>query len=395
MITKDSAPPTPPSQVGSVLQAAMRATGVGGIPYLGRLFAENSLLANKENAYQHEHFDLRELIRDSIQGIGANAGTLVTCNSLVGGTGAGFTPIVTRFIRDYVGFHSSMTLNISILPGRAEAIGKQYSRNVLWGLHTLLTDEDSQGHIVDSVILVDNDIMFSRTAESKAGFKPVNEAIRDALMPILLAPMSKYAVPQLVPTLDETDIKTHIRPGKGFGPPSISTLGYAVAPLKSFRSRRLSSSRSHERKVREALESLVDETVGNSTVGGQDEVRAGSGSIGVLFGPPEFFHDSLDMNGDYIHNLTAYMAAKLGHDDLPKLACMSFDTGELDYVGLSILTSGSGSPRLADICHDALGKSNFDRLWDSRADTGENIRNLPAEIVEDMALDDLRRALSA
>jgi hypothetical protein len=74
---------------------------------------------------------------------------------------------------------------------------------------------------------------------------------------------------------------------------------------------------------------------------------------------------------------------------------MSFDTGELDYVGLSILTSGSGSPRLADICHDALGKSNFDRLWDSRADTGENIRNLPAEIVEDMALDDLRRALSA
>ena len=393
-ITKDSAPPTPLSHVSSVRWASMHATGVGGIPYLGRLTAEYSLLA-QEDANPREHFDLRELIRDNIQGKLRGSGTLVTCNSLVGGTGAGFSPIITRFMRDNCGLQSSMTLNISILPGRAEAIGEQYARTVLWSLHTLLTDEDSQGHIVDSVMLVDNDIMFSRTAESRAGFKPVNEAIRDALMPILLAPMSQYAVPQLMPTLDETDIKTHIRPGQGFGPPSFSTLGYAVAPLKSFKSGRLSSSRSHERKVREALESLVDETVGNFTVGGQDEVRAGSGSVGVLFGPPEFFHDYLDMNGDYIHNLTACMAAKLGHHDLPKLACMSFDTDGLDFVGLSILTSGSGSSRVEGIFHDALGESNFDRLWDSRTDPSENIRNLPAEVVEDLALDDLRRAFSA
>jgi len=381
-------------QIGSALMSQQAAGGVGGVPYLGRLAAESTLLGEGSDIESH-HFDLRNVIRDSLQSKDFVSGILVTCNSLTGGTGTGFSPIAARFLREKVGFNTSLTLNVSVLPGEAEVKESNYPRNILASLHYMLTTQLEEAGIVDSVIVVDNDELARNYGEGRSNYRIFNEAIRDMLVPFLLAPQGKYTVPELGSNLDENDIRRWIKSSNGFGLPEISAIGYATKPLKDFMPGRFSSRKSKVARVEEALRSLADEALSNFSLRADAGKQPSVGGVGLLYGPPEFFETALDMDSNRTHSLTSYVREILGNDHFRTFDCLSFDTDGLDEVGICVLVGGASSQRLTRICEQALGRRGFIEMWDMGASLTENIRNLRTEVVEDLMISEIRQALGS
>ena len=379
-------------QIGSALMSQQAAGGVGGVPYLGRLAAESTLLGEGSDIGS-QHFDLRNVIRDSLQAKDFVSGILVTCNSLTGGTGTGFSPIAARFLREKVGFNTSLTLNVSVLPGEAEVKESNYPRNILASLHYMLTTQLEEAGIVDSVIVVDNDELARNYGGGRSNYRIFNEAIRDMLVPFLLAPQGKYTVPELGSNLDENDIRRWIKSANGFGLPEVSAIGFASKPLKDFMPGRFSSRKSRAGKVDEALRILADEALLKFSLGADAGKQPGVGGVGLLFGPPEFFETALDMDSNRTHALTSYVREAVGNDHFRTFDCLAFDTDGLDEVGICVLVGGASSQRLTRICEQALGRRGFIKMWDMGASLTENIRNLPTEVVEDLMISEIRQAL--
>lgn len=384
---------TPQQQSRAVLFAQEQQGGVGGLPYLGRLAAE-SALTSETSFVQSSHFQLRQDIRDQLIAAEFRSGVLLICNSLTGGTGTGFSPVVTSFMREKVGFSADLTLNLSILPSESETAEEKYPSSILASLHSLLVSQKETGGIVDSVIVIDNDALARLCPPDKRpGFITFNQMIRDMISPLLLAPVGRYNVPDLTSSLDTADIKRWIRGGAGFDKPEISTLAYATLPVKEFMTGivgRFSGRKVTSRKLRQGLERLADLALSQYVLGKDERPRAETGGVAILFGPPSFF-EKVDITD--IDFLTDILREKIGTARFRKPDCLRFPTSQFDYVGLTILASGIVSPRLEDICARALGRDEMMKTWDYNATLAENIRAIDEEVVEEMMIGEIREAL--
>ena len=384
---------TPQQQSRAVLFAQEQQGGVGGLPFLGRLAAE-SALTSETSFVQSSHFQLRQDIRDQLIAAEFRSGVLLICNSLTGGTGTGFSPVVTTFMREKVGFSADLTLNLSILPSESETAEEKYPSSILASLHSLLVSQKETGGIVDSVIVIDNDALARLCPPNKRpGFATFNQMIRDMITPLLLAPVGRYNVPDLTSSLDTADIKRWIRGGAGFDKPEISTLAYATLPVKEFMTGivgRFSGRKVISRKLRQGLDRLADLALSQYVLGKDERPRAETGGVAILFGPPSFF-EKVDITD--IDFLTDKLREKIGTTRFRKPDCLRFPSSQFDYVGLTVLVSGIVSPRLEDICVRALGRDEMMKTWDYNATLAENIRAIDEEVVEEMMIGEIREAL--
>ena len=373
----------PATDIRYVLFAQELQGGTGGIPFLGRLAAEATLLADDPPV--DEPFDLRGVIIKNLRDEDFTSGILLTCNSLTDGTGAGFSPVAARFLREKVGFNASLTFNLSVMPAERES-ETIYPCSILYNLHDTLT-----GGFVDNVIVADNDVLASRYTSGRINYRVMNEALRDMLMPVLLAPLGKYGVPYLTSGLDESDIKRWL--GRvSDGSPEIAALSCGVMPLKSFLPTRFTSAKKRRGRVEVALQALAEQAAANVTFG-DGPLRSEVGGIGVLFGPPALFEKALEMDFGYVDLLTSHLGEVLGNNRIRTVECMSLDTDGLDRVGLILLVSGVSPPKLVAICREALGHEKSVSAWDDSAGLAENIRNLPPQLIEDLMIDEARRSL--
>lgn len=360
--------------------------GVGGQPFLGRLAAESTLLG------EGSFFQIKQDIQNVLIAEDFTKGILMTCNSLTGGTGTGFSPIATRFLRDTVGFAADLTLNLSILPSEAETDEQSYPRSIFATLHTLLTSEIEMGGIVDSVIIADNDALARiHPPNQRVTMRIFNQMLRDMLVPILLAPIGRYNAPDFTSSLDAADFRRWIRGRAGFDHPEISVLGSDTMPVKSFLSGRFASSKSRSRKITQALERLADGAKSRFLIGKeQEDPKPQVGGIAVLFGPPSFFRQ-LDIRD--VDHLTEYLRDILGIRRFRTPACLEFTAEGFNDVGLSLLVSGISSSRLEQLCEDALGPYQKLSIWDPRATLAENICKVDEDVVEEMMIGEIREAL--
>ena len=385
-------------QTRAVLFVQEQQGGVGGQPFLGRLAAESTLMSDS-NFVQSDVFSLRDRIRDSLRAQDFTKGILLTCNSLTGGTGTGFSPVVTRFMREKVGFSSDLTLNISILPGERETREQNYPKSILASLHNLLTSQTETGGIVDSVIIIDNDALARICPPDKRrGFDVYNQMIRDMIAPIILAPIGMYNQPSLTSSLDTADIRRWIRGGAGFDKPELSTVGYATLPTNVFTNgilSRFSGRKSRSVKVRQGLELLADKALSQFMLGSEGEdPRPNIGGVGVLFGPPNFF-DMVDITD--IDYLMDYLQQKLKLPRFRKPDCLKFpisSANKFDYVGLTVLVSGiTSSPRLERICETAL-EGEWTNTYAQYKTIADRIRDIDESVIEDMMIGEIRDALN-
>ncbi len=239
--------------------------GVGGLPYLGMLAAENSLIGSGSSRPA-----LASAIRERLVTEDFTSGVLLTCNSLTGSTGNGMSPVVSRWLKDDVEFAADLSLNLSILPSASEVREARYPRSALAGLHAMLAGEPAAGGTLDAVIVADNDSLARYSQTSNGNYRVFNEILRDMIAPLLMASMGKYGVPELSSKLDLADIKRWTRRQEGFGPPEISTIGYATLPVKAFDAGRFSTAKSRWRRVREGLTRLAELATSQYALGGAE-----------------------------------------------------------------------------------------------------------------------------
>jgi cell division GTPase FtsZ len=384
-------------QSRAVLFLQEQQGGVGGQPFLGRLAAESALMSDS-HFVQSDNFSLRDRIRDILRAQDFTKGILLTCNSLTGGTGTGFSPVVTNFMREKVGFSSDLTLNISILPSERETKEQNYPKSILASLYNLLTSQTETGGIVDSVIIIDNDALARYSPPDKRkGFDVYNQMVRDMIAPLVLAPIGMYNDTSLTSSLDTADIRRWIRGGAGFDKPELATVGYATLPTKAFTNGIVSKFSGQKRsptKVREGMESLADKALSQFMLGCEGEdPRPNVGGVGILFGPPDFF-DMVDITD--IDYLMDYLQQKLKLPRFRKPDCLKFpvsSANKIDYVGLTILVSGiTSSPRLERICENAL-EGEWTNTYAQYKTIADRIRDIDESVIEDMMIGEIRDAL--
>ena len=367
--------------------------GVGGHPFLGRIAAENTLLANDESGDTRQQFVFRETIERQLQLENFRSGILLVCNSLTGGTGTGFSPVIPQFLRERMQFHPDLALDLSVLPSDAEIGERNYPKSILGSLHALLTRQLDTGGLVDTVVIADNDALANLASGSRRNFQAYNEILRDMVMPLLLAPTGIYNVTELSSVLDSADIKRWIKTNAGFGPPEVSTIGYAKMPMSEFSVGRFMRGKNRRIKVREAFREMAAKAVRQCALGGKGHPRPEVGAVGVLFGPPEFFDRSLDMEGDLLDFLMNELREQFETSRFRKPDCLRFSSPGFDYVGLSVLVSGISSTKLEEIFKRAMGPRTFLEKWKTGQTVTENIRELDDDYIEDLMVKEIREAL--
>ena len=352
-----------------------RPSGAGQFPYAGSLVAQEYLLKETEISE-----DLQRLLVEKE----FTRGALLITNSLTGGTGTGFAPVMPEFFSKIFS-QPRITLNLSIVPEITLLERKTgiFPANIVYGLFQL-----SQSKKVDAVILADNETL--SCDYGCGGYKDYNSLLHEIMASILLAPLHEYDCPNFGKTLDFADMQRVLRPPRGFGLPELCALSYVSKRLPCLLCLRLRSRTGKAHYVTEWLKSLVNSIVHKYT--GDIKTTVGrvkapvQSAVCVLSGPPRFFTRFLENSNEYYYNLEQYGKEMISSDF--RLAFLQFP--EMKRVSLSLLLSGITSPKLETIYRQVIPPQE-------QKDEGtlmERIRQLSPETVEDLMLKEVRMELS-
>jgi len=340
-------------------------SGAGGFPFMGTLAAEENLL--KDNPLKTE-------FQETLIKRGFNQGALIVANSLSGGTGTGFGPVIPEFMSSF--WQPRITLSLSIVPQitlfeSKESTKQIYPGNILYGLYRL-----SQSKIVDAVILADNDVL-SKDYGCK-GNPDYNSLLHEIMTSILLATTGEYECPNFGKTLDFADIRRTLRPYRGLGLPELCTLSSVSKRPPHWLLLKLRNRRSRAIYLTNWLRSLVDSAMVKNqirtTVGLVDNNV--QGAIAVLSGPKKFFDDVLGGYEEYFNTMESYAKEKISNN--LRLSFIQFP--HTKKVRLSIILSGVTSPKLEKVYKDVVPSIEqkhqgtlMDRIRQLNPNTVENV----------------------
>jgi hypothetical protein len=340
--------------------------GIGGFPYLGRVSAEEFLQSDTPD---------REDFKRSLGERGFIEGGLLTINSLSGGTGTGFSQVVSNFLVNNFGFKARLNLNLSIIP-EGTLLPDSYPRTMLFCLYHLLQD-----NAIDGIILADNDVM--RNNYGCKGNLGYNHFLHEILSPILLAPCGIYTPGSFGAVMDGNDIRRILRPKMAVDPPELCALSCVSAPVPKFHQLFFRRGESRKSYLQKYLENMVEQACSMTTTG---EVTYGKSGLAVLCGPPGLYENVFDNNSALFTYLWQYLMGKISREF--RLAALEFE--DMEEVQLIILISGISSKKLEGIFGEVLlthgGLPPADTL-------GQSIRKLKPRVVEDMMVKEIRECL--
>ena len=339
--------------------------GIGGFPYLGRVSAEEVLLTNTA---ERDAFKAKLIERGFIYG------GLLTINSLSGGTGTGFSQVVSNFLLSEF-FTARMNLNLSIIP-EGTKLPQSYPNNMLYSLYHLLKDER-----IDGIILADNDVLF-RKYGCKGNYA-YNSFLHEMLAPIFLAPSGKFSVAAFDSVLDGHDIRRALRPKIAVDLPELCAIGFASKNLPSSIGLTLNRGQARTAYLHTFFEQLVEQVCASTSTG---EVAKAKSGLALLCGPPNFFRNTLDNKSEYFSYLWECLINKISPQF--RLAALEFEG--MKKVQLVTLLSGTSSSKLTKLFSEALRP--YDGL--PLAETlGQSIRKIDKQVIEDLMVKEIRQNL--
>jgi hypothetical protein len=349
------------------LQQNLRS-GLGQFPFVGTLTAEEYL--NIENSFG-------KILRTRLINRRFTEGALLITNSLTGGTGTGFAPVVPDFLSEF--FHSKVVLNLSIIP-QLSVVQQQslfFPKNIIYGLYKLAHSER-----VDAVILADNEVL-TKYYECREHAE-CNSLLHEILAPALLAATGKYDYPYFGKHGDFADMFRYLRRDRGFGEAEFCTLSYATKNLPPSVSFRLKTPSQKERFINDWLWDLVTLAAEMTTIG-QIDMKNISSALGFLCGPPEFFNTFMGKKSKYFSKFEEYMQKIF--TPLTLASCLQF--ADAKKVQLSVILSGVSPSRLEKLYMDVIPKEE----QKNAGTLMHRIRNTNSDVVEDLMLKGIRESL--
>ena len=338
------------------------STGIGGYPFLGRVSAEEVLL--KETSE-------RKLLKETMVTRGFIGGGLLTINSLSGGTGTGFSQVVSHFlVSDF--FKARMNINLSIIPEGAR-LPQAYPRTMLYCLYHLLCDDS-----IDGIVLADNDVL-RRNYNCKGNYE-YNSLLHEVISPIFLAPSGRFSVQNFGSVLDGADIRRSLRPKIAIDQPELCSIGFATKKMPSSTKFKLQSNQQRKVLIEKYLEDLVKEACATTTTG--EKANAASG-LAIICGPPKFYKDILDNNTGYYTYLWETLIRRISPQF--RLAALEFESMKTVY--LIIFLSGTSSAKLTRMFSEVLIPYGGLPL---EATLGDSIRQLDSQVIEDLMVKEIR-----
>lgn len=361
------------------LQKVERDKGLKGqaghFPYMGTLAAEEHL--RLEATYGEEL--QRKLIDRRF-----TRGFLIVANSLTGGTGTGFAPVVPRFLASWWQ-EVRLSFNLCIIPQMRDIDARSiFPGNIIYGLYNL-----SQSKNIDAVILADNDVM-SAYYNCK-GNPEYNNLLHEILANFILAPIHKYDCQNFGCTMDHADMRRIILPNRGFGVSELCALSYAQKkPPRPF-CMKLKSKINRANYIKKWLEHLVDSAVSKTTVGPTKTDSEGrligiKGALVILSGPPYFFDKVLEGVEGYYSYMEDYIKYKVSPNF--QLGFLQF-TG-MKHVSISLILSGITSDKLETIYQQVVPTEEQVKAGSLM----ERIRWLKPKVAEDIMIKEIRENLS-
>lgn len=361
--------------------------GIGGHPILGRESAKNYL---KDEVFGFA--PIRETLRLEWDRDRYVSGGLLTINSLTGGTGSGFVPLITEDICGKVMTNPRLVLNLSVIPA-ADQMSTQYPLSILCTLHYLVKSQ-----VLAGVFLVDNGVM--QTNFHCRNLDEINQTIREILAPMLLAPVGAYDVPGFGMHLDGANFRLWLK--RNFLLPDLCALASATRAIPGRFSRL---------DPRTFLDQLLEQAMKQTTIEIDMEGLKPYAAVGVLSGPPEFYRQFLRNDSRYYGHLHSRLGALVRPTQVPgepqpegkrTLAFLEFDG--MKEVRLSIALAGVLPWRLiagekgkawdretAGILEQALGE---DIELDDNETLADWLRAQDSQRIEDLFKNEVRTNLS-
>jgi hypothetical protein len=310
-------------------------------------------------------------------------------NSLTGGTGSGFVPLMTEKVSREVMTNPRLVLNLSIIPD-AKEMSTQYPLSILCSLHYLMKSQ-----VLAGVFLVDNGSM--RENFHCRNLDQTNQAIREILAPMLLAPLGSYDAPGFGMHLDGANFRLWLK--HNFLLPDLCALASATSPVPG---------RFGRRHPEEYLDDLVLRAKGQTTVDIDMQALRPYAAVGVLSGPPEFYRSFLRNESKYYGHLHSRLGELVRPTQVPgeprpegkrTLAFLEFDG--MNQVRLSVALAGVLPWRLIS---EGKGKSRetrgiLEQALDTDIDLGEDqtladwLRALNSEQIEELFKNEVRANL--
>jgi hypothetical protein len=343
--------------------------GIGGHPVLGRESAKK-YLADTIFGWK----PVRDKLDADLSPRGYGAGGLLTINSLTGGTGSGFVPLITEVMSREVMTNPRLVLNLSIIPD-ADQMSTQYPLSILCTLHYLM-----KSPVLAGTFLVDNGSM--RRNFSCRNLDETNQAIREILAPMLLAPLGSYDAPGFGMHLDGANFRLWLK--RNFLLPDLCALGSATSPVPG---------RFSHQHPGAYLDDLLSRALRQTTVDIDTEALRPYAAVGVLSGPPEFYRSFLRKDSKYYGHLHSRLGGCVAPTQMPgevrpegkrTLAFLEFEG--MNQVRLSVALAGVLPWRLIS---EGKGKSRETRGILEQA-LGTDI-----DLHEDQTLADWLRALNS
>ena len=358
--------------VFKTLQKRWRS-GAGQFPFIGTLTAEEYF--NEDNEFGKD-LQTRLITRQFTEG------GLLIVNSLTGGTGTGFAPIIPEFFSNF--HRSGIILDLAVIPQvTTSQIREQfYPKNIIYGLYQL-----SQSKRIDAVILADNEIL-AQSYNCKS-IPQYNSMLHEMMTPILLASSGEYDYPNFCKHIDFSDIYRMLRPNRGMAAAELCALSYASKKLPCsillwLKTKFFKTKRQEANYVDEWLCKLVDQAIKTTTIGHIDMTKVKS-AVGIISGPPRFFHNFLADNAQFYMNLVACANKKISPNLL--LGCLMFPDSE--RVQITFVLSGVGSSKLEELyCEIVPPKEQT-----TEGTLMERIRRLNSKMVENLMIKEIREKL--
>jgi len=341
---------------------------MGQFPFVGTITAEE---------YFNKNSSIGVALQQNLMKRGFTEGALLITNSLAGGTGTGFAPVIPVFLSEW--FNFKVVLNLSIIP-QLSVVQQQtqfFPKNIIYGLYKLAHSSE-----LHAVILADNEILTNHYGCHEHA--ECNSLLHEILAPALLASTGKYDYPYFGKHGDFADMFRYLRSDQGFGPAEFCTLSYAKKNLPPLVSFKLKTPGQKQKFMFDWLGDLAMKAAQNTTIGKIDSKNISS-ALAFLCGPPEFFKTFMGKNSKYFSEFEEAMQSVFTPHTL--VGCLQFPDAK--QVQLSVILSGVSPSRLERLYTEVIPK-------EERKNQGslmKKIRSTNPDVIEDLMLRGIRESL--
>ena len=304
-------------------------------------------------------------------------GAIITAHTVNGGTGSGISPVIMDFLTSkFFEQHPGLALDLAILPETNVIRGASgfYPANAIVSLNQIL----KQRTIPDAVILIDNEHV--RKVFGAKNNLEINRVVRNAMLPLMLCSEAALAWPYFGDQPDLSNIRSFIRPGKGFGLATFCTVGYAVSGSPG---RFKGLSQFFKELVGAAFQqTMIDLQSGTGT---SDEALRPDSAIAVFVASPEFYEKRLGNDSSSVTALVDEVVRRVGVTSDKRCLIHYIAVPGISEVMLSLLLSGVESQKLRLMWSMAHGIP-----MNPQERTVDAIRNIPLDRIEELAFREIR-----